>query len=377
MQYRNNKWDIDLPANLDSESTLITCFFDPELNIESALGELRGQFKKSTIVGCSSSGEIFDDMVYDQSISAVVMQFEKAKFKISHEKIDNANDSDKVGQKLAQSLFSEDLKGVFLISDGLNVNGTELTTGINKIFSSAKNKITISGGLAGDGARFGKTFQIVKGEKLSQQVIAIGFYGAGIHMETGFFGGWEEFGPIREVSKSSGNKLFELDQKPALELYKTYLGEEAKNLPGSGLMFPLLLKQSGKGDLVRTILAVDEKDQSMTFAGDIPAGAKVQLMRANFSKLIHAAGQAGEQAFEKLKSHNQNHQSVTLAVSCVGRRLVLGQKIDDELESLRSHLPMNTDLIGFYSYGELSSDGVSTCELHNQTMTVTIISEDL
>ncbi len=369
-----HKWNQQLPTELDSANTLILCFFDPALDFSESFSELAQKFPRSQMVGCSSSGEIFDTFVYDKSLSCVFIQFEKSRFKVVASPIESSENSFLVGQKMGQDLLAEDLKSIFILSDGLTVNGTELAYGVSQSIAKAKNKVVVSGGLAGDGARFGKTFILQSGKIESQKVIAIGLYGNSIQVGTGFFGGWDKFGPPRQITKSKGNILFEIDQKPALSLYKTYLGEESKNLPSSALLFPLLIQQEGKADLVRTILSVNEEDQSMVFAGDIPENTVVQLMRANLSRLIDAAGVAGNLSMDKMIK-NHNGVTVAIAISCVGRRLVLGQKTDDELEVLKECLPANSNLVGFYSYGELSSQGYSNCELHNQTMTVTVFQE--
>ncbi len=370
----SNKWNQNLPIELDSVATLILCFFDPSSDFSETLTDLTQKFPQSQLVGCSSSGEIFDTYVYDKSLSCVFFQLEKSKIKVVASPIDSYENSFSVGQKIGQDLLAEDLKSIFILSDGLTVNGTELAYGVSQSISKAKNQVVVSGGLAGDGARFGKTFLLFAGKIESQKVVAIGFYGDAIHVGTGFFGGWDKFGPPRKITKSKGNILYEIDHKPALELYKTYLGEESKKLPSSALLFPLLIQQEGKADLVRTILSVNEEVQSMTFAGDVPENTVVQLMRANLSRLIEAAAVAGNLSMEKMITKHTG-PTVAIAISCVGRRLVLGQKTDDELEVLKERLPKNSNLVGFYSYGELSSQGFSTCELHNQTMTVTVFQE--
>lgn len=374
-QYYKNRWNKPFSPQLDSEQTLIILFYDPQLDISNGIQEVIKNYPQSHIVGCSSAGEIYDTMVYDQSISCTIIKFETTKVRIVAQSIKEHSSSNLVGQAIANSLYESDLKGLFILSDGLNVNGTDLTQGIHQVLSKKINSVSVSGGLSADGSRFQSTSTIYNSSVESHRVIGVGLYGDKIKIGTGFYGGWDKFGPLRKVTQSSGNQLFKIDNEPALALYKTYLGEEAKNLPSSALLFPLLLQQTGKVDLVRTVLSVNEADQSMTFAGDLPEGSTVQLMRANFTRLIEGSSQAGELSMENM--NQQGMVTVALAVSCVGRRLVMGQKTDDELEALKDKLPLETQLTGFYSYGELSANGVATCELHNQTMTVTVIQEDL
>ena len=372
--YHRRQWNQALPKDLDSPNTLILMFYDGQQDWTPAISELQNTFPLSTLVGGSSAGEIFDTLVFDESLSCVILKFEKTQFQTLNLALTTPDESFQVGEQLAQKLYRPDLRGIFVLSDGLGVNGTELTAGINANLSHYQQNISVSGGLMADGARFQSTSTWFQGKFHTHHVIAIAFYGQAIQFSTGFFGGWETFGPERQVTRSQGNILFEIDGKPALALYKEYLGHEAANLPASALLFPLLLKQQKKVDLVRTILAIDEPQQSLTFAGDIPEGAIVQLMRAQLSRLVDGASEAGRISSQGFPAQATG-PIAALAVSCVGRRLVLGQKTDDELEALAQVLPDQTQLIGFYSYGELSANGFSTCELHNQTMTVTLIRE--
>jgi hypothetical protein len=261
---------------------------------------------------------------------------------------------------------------VLLFSDGLNVNGTELVRGLNSVLPS---RVVVTGGLAGDGSRFQRTWVVHHGAPQANLVVAAGLYGESVSVGHGSKGGWDNFGPERLITRSQGNILFELDGRPALELYKEYLGELAEGLPATGLLFPLALRSdsSDEKNLVRTILAVDEATQSLTFAGDVPQGSLARLMRANFDRLIDGASEAAEMTGETDASGRGD--TLAIAISCVGRRLVLGQRAEEEIEATLDVLPEGTRQIGFYSYGEIAPYMRGQCDLHNQTMTLTTISE--
>lgn len=264
---------------------------------------------------------------------------------------------------------------MFLLSDGLNVNGSEL---VNGLVAAIGPGIPLTGGLAGDGANFAET--LVGGDCMprSRLVVGIGFYGNAIKIGHGSAGGWDLFGPRRQVSKSAGNVLFELDGEPALDLYERYLGpEDSKGLPGSALLFPIQVHDPAQPDsaVVRTVLAVDHKSRSMTFAGDVPQGWTAQLMRGNFDRLAEGAADAARQARDGLKAGREDEQ-FSILVSCIGRRLPMGQRASDETEAAGAELGADTLRLGFYSYGEISPHAKSgICELHNQTMTVTSFAE--
>ncbi len=148
-------------------------------------------------------------------------------------------------------------------------------------------------------------------------------------------------------------------------------------LPGSALLFPIQVHDAGRPDsaVVRTVLAVDHVARSMTFAGDVPQGWTAQLMRGNFDRLAGGAADAARQARAGLEAGNSDQQ-FSILVSCIGRRLLMGQRTTDEIEAAGAELGAGTTQLGFYSYGEISPHHKSgLCELHNQTMTVTSFAE--
>jgi hypothetical protein len=231
----------------------------------------------------------------------------------------------------------------------------------------------VTGGLSGDGARFERTAVCVDGPHPSEQVVAIGLYGKSLRIGCGSLGGWDPFGPERRITKSAGNVLLELDGEPALDLYKRYLGNDAAGLPASGLLFPLAIRTGGEEPVVRTILGIDEATRSLTFAGDVPEGYRARLMKANFERLLDGASGAAKAS---LLGVGLESPDLAILISCVGRKLVLKQRIEEEVEGVRHVLGEATVLAGFYSYGEISPfTPLAPCALHNQTMTITTISE--
>ncbi|RLC50856.1 MAG: hypothetical protein DRZ79_03755, partial [Candidatus Cloacimonadota bacterium] len=177
-----------------------------------------------------------------------------------------------------------------------------------------------------------------------------------------------------KITRSEGNILYELDGQSALDLYKIYLGDLAEKLPASALHFPLSLQiENEEKSVVRTILSVNEKDKSMIFAGDMPEGSYTRFMVANFDRLIEGASRAAAESMKKIKSHKPQ---LAILISCVGRKIVLDQRIEEEVEAVREILGKSAKLCGFYSYGEICPFSNSNlCQLHNQTMTITIFSE--
>src|SRR5580658_3918795 len=333
--------------------------------------ELRAMYPDAHILGCSTGGQIRDNDVTDDEIAAAAIRFDATKLRVACEPALAPEQSRACGDAIGRALAAPDLVGIFVLSDGLNVNGSELVAGI---IGAVGTGVSVTGGLAGDGADFKETLVGADFAPRKHMVAAVGFYGKAIRIGHGSAGGWDEFGPRRQITRSRGNVLFEFDGEPALDLYERYLGEEeARGLPGSGLLFPLRIfdPERPAHDIVRTILAVDHAARSMTFAGDVPEGWTAQLMRGNFDRLAAGARQAAYRIGGQCTG-----DQVAILVSCIGRRLLMGQHTADELEATSAAFGPRIPQLGFYSYGEISPHRVSgVCELHNQTMTVTTIAE--
>ncbi|WP_437967116.1 FIST N-terminal domain-containing protein [Sorangium sp. So ce260] len=372
------KWSVRVLPVLDSDRTLVLVFGSPEfLDDPGAIRELRRAYPRSHMVGCSSAGEIAGTSVRDGTLSVAVARFERTTLAAAQVEVASASESFGAGQALARKLDRPGLRGVLVLSEGLGVNGSQLVAGLNAVLPES---VVVTGGLSGDGTRFQRTWVCIGDTVRSGLVAAVGLYGEHVVIQHGTKGGWDKFGPERVVTRSAGNVLYEVDGKPALALYKEYLGDKAAELPASALLFPLALRATARDEkfLVRTVLAVDHEQQSMTFAGDVPEGHLVQLMKADFERLVGGAEQAARAASEAGRMATAAGEgALAIAISCVGRRIVLGDRTEEEVEAVLDVLPRGTQVMGFYSYGEISPYAAGHCDLHNQTMTLTVLSEAL
>jgi hypothetical protein len=352
--------------------------------------ELRDRFPMAHILGCSTGGQINNNDVNDDEIVAAAISFDATQLRMCREEVSGPGRSHECGAAIGRALQADNLASVFVLSDGLNVNGSALVAGLCSVIGPG---IPLTGGLAGDGAEFKETIVGADCAPRSHTIAAIGFYGSAIRIGHGSAGGWDQFGPRRQVTKSVGNILFELDGQPALDLYERYLGpEESQGLPGSALLFPIQVydAQRPNSAVVRTVLAIDRAARSMTFAGDVPQGWTAQLMRGNLDRLTAGAADAARQARAGLAADDpgahgrmgrvlagqDSDQRFSILVSCIGRRLLMGQRTLDEVEAVGAELGPESFRFGFYSYGEISPHATSGhCELHNQTMTITTLAE--
>ena len=368
----NGDWKGDESSINPAKCQLVFAFgSSDQLLLPENLDPIRSAYPNADLVTASTAGEIIRDGVYDNSIVATAIELEQSTLKCVQTHISEHVSSFDAGLFLKEQLQSDDLSGIFIISDGLMVEGSELVRGFNH--ENTKN-IPITGGLAGDAARFQNTYTSLNEAPGKGNIIAVGFYGDHMHIGHGSLGGWDEFGYERTITRSDKNVLFEVDEEKALDLYKRYLGSFAEQLPGSALMFPLSMRVPGADKyLIRTILATDDNESAMIFAGNMPQGSTVRMMRGDIQKLIRASATAAKESVESLKNRKPQ---LTLMLSCVGRKIIMDKKVEEEVLAAEEILDGDCAVAGFYTYGGLSPFGVGTpCELHNQTMTITTFSE--
>jgi hypothetical protein len=338
--------------------------------IEARLPEIRRRYPNAYLCGSSTAGEIVGKEVRDDSVVVTAIRLERTGLRTAEVTIDNGDDSLAAGRQLASAIPHAGLVHAFVLSDGLGINGTDLVRGL---CAALPEGVAITGGRAGDGERFGRTYVCAGDSVAERRSVLLGFYGDRLRVGWSSMGGWDAFGPERRITRASRNVLYELDGGSALELYKRYLGEHAKDLPASGLLFPLTVRDPTTGEgVTRAVVAIDEGAQSMTFAGDVPEGSFVRLMHANFDRLVDGACAAGRASRQMLGVPAE----LAILISCIGRKQLLKQRVEEEVEGVIEALGPGTHTTGFYAYGELSPSAPGVpCMLHNQTMSVTLFSE--
>lgn len=336
---------------------------------------VRRLFPNAVIAGCSTAGEIARDRVYDHTCVLTAIRFAGTPVRAVATRIAGMADSGGAGARLAAALPADGLSAVLLLGTGVAINGSALVAGLQAGLPAG---VSISGGLAADAGAFRQTWTWGPQGVADDQIVAVGLYGRRVRLGYGSFAGWEPFGPARKVTRCAGNILYELDGERALDVYQRYLGDYARDLPGSGLLFPfeMLGKDRDQAGIFRTILAVDEEQGALTLAGDIDASGYLKLMHSSTDKLINGAETAARAVLAGLGTEDAGADALALLVSCIGRKLVMGDRVDEEVEAVASTLARHTTISGFYSNGEIAGDAFhGPCRLHNQTMTITWIGE--
>ncbi len=329
-------------------------------------------FPRATVVGCSTAGEISNAGVRDRTCAITAVNFSSSRVASVTTELLGMPDSRAAGARIGHALEKAGLRGVLLLAPGIKINGSALVEGVSSVLG---RDVPLSGGLAGDDGAFLRTWIWGPNGVSDNHVTAVGFYGDSLSFSGGTFGGWVAFGPERKITKCDGNVLYELDGSPALEVYRRFLGNHAKDLPAAGLLFPFSTRgtQDAPSGLIRSILGIDEKLGSLTLAGEVQINDSLKLMRASKAELVKGARTAAESARE---THRVQGDELALMVSCVGRKLVMDDQVGDEVDAVRGVFDHKPTVTGFYSYGEIGPfmpGGV--CHLHNQTMTIVMLGE--
>jgi hypothetical protein len=370
----------DLPkASPLPSANLVLVFGSVKRFDESKLSAtLKERYPTAQIIGCTTAGEINGEGVFDDSLQVTAIQWERTSMRVADLRVSDMKSSFQTGASLATTLKTDNLRAILVFSDGLSVNGTDVLKGLHSVVG---NDIPIVGGMAGDNAAFTRTLLLHNESVSSNQVIAIGLYGNHLITANGALGGWKPYGPPRKVTRSDKNVVYEMDGKPALPLYRMYIGEHyAKGLPGTGLKFPFAIVGAGGRDVetVRTLLSIDAANNSLTFAGDVPEGETVRLCQTTHDRLVEGAGGAAKMVSASLPTLAATFPGLAICVSCVGRKLVMAEQISDEIRIVKDTLGAQASITGFYSNGEFCpGSNTDQSVLHNQTMTIGYLAEDM
>lgn len=361
----------DLVAKLGQSPSACWLFCEPGDRMHDLVAGVYGAVGTPNLIGCTTDGEISEAGFSTESAVLAGVATDKVSFQVAS--VTGLGDaSERAGRELATKLPGN-TRHVQLLSDGLTGNGCAVLRGMHSVLGSA---VPITGGTAGDARAFTQTWQFAGNRVMSDSAVAISFSGD-FAVGTGVRTGWQATGLPKKVTRAAGNVVYELDGQPALQIYKKYLGEDAKRLPSVGVEYPLgVVDDKGLLDpedpVLRATMAVNEADGSITFAGEIAEGSTVVLTSGGSRERILAAS---HEAARLAKSGlGGTSPAFGFIYTCMARKILLGLSTGEETNRIRTVLGAGVPVIGFYTYGEYCPGKPNEpCQLHNETATVTAV----
>lgn len=227
-------------------------------------------FPGSALLGCSIAGEILCEGTADGRVVFTTLKFQHPAFRTISAPLDRTEDSRTSGQRLGEQLNAPfeglPLHGVLLLGLCVGVNDSAIIQGITDILGQG---VSVCGALAGDGGASIRTVTLCGDTIFDRQVRALGLCGDGIEWRTASAEGWMPFGPLCRIRRTRNNLFYELDAKPALDVYRRDLRDGAKELPEAGLLFPIDIREDEHHEtgLIGTSLGVDETSRSLVMEG--------------------------------------------------------------------------------------------------------------
>lgn len=360
---------------IDSEqltnANLIFCAYDRVASFEEYARALNDKFPNSQIVGFTTAGHFFNETIHDSEAIYSAIQLEQSEVVCQSFNLNDFDSSEHLGVQIGRAFEKiEHLKGLTIISDGSVIDGTDLMRGINARINSS---IPVFGGMAGDQGRFEETHVGLNEMPKPGNTVAIGFVGDRIQVKAACQDGWSKMGMEFTITKSEGNILYELDNENAYNtLYRLLESQNEEEFAVNTIRYPFQLSTAEKNDIIRTPLAIDHENKVITYAGHMPQGQNVSLMKATAMDLLDCASGASEKIDPK-----KEENAFAMAISCLGRRAVLDDLANEEYAEVKGVFGEKTNVFGFYSYGEYSrlNNENNHCLLHNQTFTVALVTE--
>jgi len=328
------------------------------------LEDLKAAFAKYNIevFGASSSGEILNDEVHEESIAVMLLDISREAFRLNVFDGEGKTSSD-VGQGVAEwarPIYEN--PAIMLMSAGLHADGQQLVKGV---IDNMEHQVPLFGCLAGDDLSFKETFVFNASQVIANGAVALIFDQNAIELQGLAVCGWKGIGTPKTVTKATGNIVYEIDDEPALDMYNKYLkiGDD----PGLAGEYPLLLIRDDDSVVLRAVMGVNE-DKSIVYAGTVPEGAKVKFSMPPGSEII-------DLAIEQMSEFNQQIPSSNAIVlfSCKARHVALGPMVEDEISGI--HKLWNVPMVGFFTYGEIGPVPQGQCDFHNHTLVPVLIQE--
>jgi len=352
------------------DTSLLGILFKPTLafafvSISMDFNLIKDTFKNKGIelIGASSCGELLFDknneVVSDKGAVFIITDIPKECFTshfIERGESDSTEFGRKIGEKVNDSSFPA---SAIIVASGLTLDGQAMVEGANEVVGE---DLIMFGGLAGDDSKFEKTY-VFSNEKVSDDAVLVLLLDKNKIDVSGIASsGWISLGSDLRVTKSSGNIVYTIDDEPALDVYKSYLGVNDEDLPAIGIEYPLMIKRHSGEPALRAVVGINRDDRSLIFAGSVPESSLVTFSSSPGFEVIKTTTSKVAEFYERSPDAD-----FFILFSCMARHLALGPMVAEEIKFASDK--WDAPVGGFFTYGEIGSNNLS-CDFFNQTYTL-------
>jgi hypothetical protein len=354
----------------DFRPTLGIVFMSFKLDIDSICQLL--DHEGIQIFGATSSGEFINSEIEEESIVIMLLDMNLAYFNLLF--LDSANSTEyEIAKQLGKVGKTTFANAAFIIASGWSseMDGEKIIKGIEDGFEGGA---TIFGGMAGDDLSLVGPKAFTSGKSSLTGLVALVIDGDKIDISGVATCGWKPIGITKTITKSKGNIVYTIDDKPALDLVTKYLGlnleEQVNNTVFNlGAYYPLQLEREDAPAVMRTAMLGNSEDRSLVCAGNVPQGSKVRFsLPPDFDVIDTVVKECTVVKEEQLQDAD-----VVIMFTCISRYLSLGVMTSQEIE--RVNEIWNAPMIGFFSYGEYGKSKHGKHEFHNNTCCVVALKE--
>lgn len=374
---------LDAVNEISGEPEILFVFAAREYDCNELLKGVYSVSGTIPMIGGTTAGELSTKGFSTNTVVVLALNSDSLEFTTGIG-VKMSEDELQCGKTLVDDLLKkqtlEDALSLLVFPDGLGGDGCKVLDGIN---SALPDKLEIIGGCLGDGEEYSRTYQFYDGKVYEDSIPGVLISGqssfkTGIGVRSGF----ESIGNKMFCTESEGTVVKKIDGVNALELYKELLGEErSKRLPGIFREYPFGLideKVAISGEeyfQLRCGFTANEDEGSISCSGSIPEGSAITITAGSRGDLINGARLAAEQAKTTL---GDAEPKLIMVFSCIGRKLVLGRRVSEEIDAVQKTMGSDVPLIGFYTYGEIGPidkgrSSLSEAKFHNETLVIWVI----
>ena len=332
------------------------------------------------IFGATTAGEFIDGEIEEGSIAIMLLDMDPAYFRmefIETNKETAFEDAKKLGVTGKEAFNNP---AFIIATGGIALGGEQFVEGISQGFgttaTSTEREVTVFGGKAGDDLVLEATFVFTNGRSSDNAIIALIIDKDKIDVSGIATCGWNAIGTTKTVTKSEGDIVYTIDDKPALDMLMNYLGVEIKQEDDKEIVtflsswyYPLELERENKDPVIRTAMFANSKDRSLICSGNVPQGSKIKFaMPPDFDSIDKVVEDC-----KGLKENTQQQADALIIFSCVSRHLSFGMVVKEEIEQVQKI--WNAPMAGFFTYGEYGKSKNGKYEYHNNACCLVALKE--